>query len=29
MTASNALPIVGIVMGSRSDWDTLKHGEET
>jgi 5-(carboxyamino)imidazole ribonucleotide mutase len=29
MTATNALPVVGIVMGSRSDWDTLKHSEET
>ena len=29
MTGSTALPVVGIVMGSRSDWDTLKHSEET
>ena len=29
MTATNTLPIVGIVMGSRSDWETLKHSEET
>jgi len=29
MTVSTAVPVVGIVMGSRSDWDTLKHSEET
>lgn len=29
MTATNAVPVVGIVMGSRSDWETLKHSEET
>ncbi|MCC6562786.1 MAG: 5-(carboxyamino)imidazole ribonucleotide mutase [Xanthomonadales bacterium] len=29
MTDSNALPVVGIVMGSRSDWDTLRRSEET
>ncbi|HWT15036.1 MAG TPA: 5-(carboxyamino)imidazole ribonucleotide mutase [Patescibacteria group bacterium] len=28
MTATNTLPVVGIVMGSRSDWETLKHSEE-
>ena len=29
MSASNDAPLVGIVMGSRSDWETLKHSEET
>lgn len=29
MTASVTAPVVGIVMGSRSDWETLKHSEET
>ncbi|MBI2397678.1 MAG: 5-(carboxyamino)imidazole ribonucleotide mutase [Xanthomonadales bacterium] len=29
MTVSTAVPVVGIVMGSRSDWDTLRHSEET
>ncbi|HRG16582.1 MAG TPA: 5-(carboxyamino)imidazole ribonucleotide mutase [Pseudomonadota bacterium] len=29
MAATNTLPVVGIVMGSRSDWETLKHSEET
>jgi len=29
MTATNTVPVVGIVMGSRSDWETLKHSEET
>jgi len=29
MTVSAAAPVVGIVMGSRSDWETLKHSEET
>lgn len=25
MTASNRPPLVGVVMGSRSDWDTMQH----
>ena len=29
MTVSAAAPVVGIVMGSRSDWETMKHSEET
>ena len=24
-----AAPIVGIIMGSRSDWDTMRHAAET
>ncbi len=29
MSDPSALPVVGIVMGSRSDWETMKHAEET
>lgn len=29
MSASPLAPVIGIVMGSRSDWDTLRHSEET
>ena len=29
MTVPAAAPVVGIVMGSRSDWETMKHSEET
>ncbi|MEN1939860.1 5-(carboxyamino)imidazole ribonucleotide mutase [Luteimonas sp. MJ174] len=25
MTATNSPPVVGVVMGSRSDWDTMQH----
>ena len=25
MTATNRQPVVGVVMGSRSDWDTMQH----
>lgn len=25
---SNAKPLVGVVMGSKSDWDTLRHADE-
>lgn len=25
MTTSNSAPLVGLVMGSRSDWDTMQH----
>ncbi len=26
--SQNPLPLVGLVMGSRSDWDTLRHADE-
>ena len=26
---SDATPLVGIIMGSQSDWDTMKHAAET
>ncbi|MBM4415370.1 MAG: 5-(carboxyamino)imidazole ribonucleotide mutase [Chloroflexi bacterium] len=29
MTTSDPSPLVGIVMGSRSDWDTMTHAAET
>ena len=28
MTASHPQPVVGVIMGSRSDWDTLRHAAE-
>jgi 5-(carboxyamino)imidazole ribonucleotide mutase len=28
MTASVSSPVVGIVMGSRSDWDTMQHAAQ-
>ncbi|MCD9030700.1 5-(carboxyamino)imidazole ribonucleotide mutase [Luteimonas sp. Y-2-2-4F] len=28
MSANSASPLVGIVMGSRSDWDTMQHAAE-
>ena len=28
MTATNRPPVVGIVMGSRSDWDTMQHAAD-
>ena len=28
MTATTSPPVVGIVMGSRSDWDTMRHAAE-
>ncbi|WP_024889774.1 5-(carboxyamino)imidazole ribonucleotide mutase [Luteimonas huabeiensis] len=28
MSANSASPLVGIVMGSRSDWDTMRHAAE-
>ncbi len=28
MTANHSLPLVGIVMGSRSDWDTMQHAAQ-
>lgn len=27
-SASAAIPLVGVIMGSRSDWDTLRHAAE-
>jgi 5-(carboxyamino)imidazole ribonucleotide mutase len=29
MTAEATMPLVGIIMGSRSDWDTMRHAAET
>jgi len=29
MTVDAALPLVGIIMGSRSDWETMRHAAET
>jgi 5-(carboxyamino)imidazole ribonucleotide mutase len=29
MTAPNAAPRVGVIMGSRSDWETMRHADET
>ena len=29
MTADAPLPLVGIIMGSRSDWETMRHAAET
>ncbi|HJU40851.1 MAG TPA: 5-(carboxyamino)imidazole ribonucleotide mutase [Tahibacter sp.] len=29
MTASDGAPLVGVVMGSRSDWDTMQHCADT
>ena len=29
MTGSDGAPLVGVVMGSRSDWDTMQHCAET
>ncbi|HZF97694.1 MAG TPA: AIR carboxylase family protein, partial [Pseudoxanthomonas sp.] len=28
MTASQSSPLVGIVMGSRSDWETMQHSAQ-
>jgi 5-(carboxyamino)imidazole ribonucleotide mutase len=28
MSASSAPPLVGLIMGSRSDWDTMKHAAD-
>jgi 5-(carboxyamino)imidazole ribonucleotide mutase len=28
MTPSDTLPLVGIIMGSRSDWETMRHADE-
>ncbi len=28
MTPSEPLPLVGIIMGSRSDWETMRHADE-
>ena len=28
-TANDASPVVGVVMGSRSDWETMRHAVET
>jgi 5-(carboxyamino)imidazole ribonucleotide mutase len=28
MTASTATPLVGIIMGSQSDWATMQHAAE-
>ena len=28
MTANHSQPLVGIVMGSRSDWDTMQHAAQ-
>jgi len=27
--SSDALPLVGVIMGSRSDWETMRHADET
>ena len=29
MTETEATPLVGIIMGSRSDWETMRHAAET
>lgn len=29
MNAPNAAPRVGVIMGSRSDWETMRHADET
>ena len=29
MTADASMPLVGIIMGSRSDWETMRHAAET
>ena len=29
MDASNARPLVGVIMGSKSDWETMQHAVET
>lgn len=29
MTETEAAPLVGIIMGSRSDWETMRHAAET
>lgn len=29
MNTSNSQPLIGIIMGSRSDWDTLSHAADT
>lgn len=29
MASQNSLPLVGVVMGSRSDWETMRHAVET
>ncbi|MBS7809632.1 5-(carboxyamino)imidazole ribonucleotide mutase [Roseococcus pinisoli] len=29
MTPNDTTPIVGIIMGSRSDWETMRHADET
>ncbi len=29
MSATEAPPLVGIIMGSRSDWETMRHADET
>jgi len=28
MTPSQSLPLVGVIMGSRSDWETMRHADE-
>ena len=27
--SDGAAPLVGVIMGSRSDWDTLRHAADT
>lgn len=29
MDMNNATPLVGLIMGSRSDWSTLEHAAQT
>jgi 5-(carboxyamino)imidazole ribonucleotide mutase len=29
MAASDTVPLVGVIMGSKSDWDTLRHADAT
>src|SRR5262245_8807137 len=29
MTDSNSSPLVGIIMGSQSDWETMQHARDT
>ena len=28
MSQTNAMPLVGVIMGSKSDWETMRHASE-